>query len=97
MEGPGAFISTLIVLRKVSYDSLLTFVAINLNSTLSTKRNLEEGLPQGSALSCTLFLIYINDLADNIEVHTALFADDLVMWTSGKHFLQMQRMLNRAL
>ena len=72
-------------------------IATNLNSTLSTKRNLEEGLPQGSALSCTLFLIYINDLADNIEVHTALFADDLVMWTSGKHFLQMQRLLNRAL
>ena len=28
----------------------------------SSKRTLEEGLPQGSALSCTLFLIFINKL-----------------------------------
>ena len=72
-------------------------IATKVNNTLSPKRVLEEGLPQGSALSCTLFLIYINDLADNMEVQTALFADDLVLWTSGKHFLYMQRQLNRAL
>ena len=72
-------------------------IATKINNTLSTKKTLDEGLPQGSALSCTLFLIYINDLADNIEVQTALFADDLVLWTTGKHFLYMQRQLNRAL
>ena len=66
-------------------------IATKINGTLSPKRTLEEGLPQGSALSCTLFLIYINDLADNINVETALFADDLVLWTTGKHFLYMQR------
>ena len=72
-------------------------IATKINGTLSPKRTLEEGLPQGSALSCTLFLIYINDLADNINVETALFADDLVLWTTGKHFLYMQRQLNKAL
>ena len=34
---------------------------------------------------------------DNIEVQTVLFADDLVLWTTGKHFIYMQRQLNRAL
>ena len=72
-------------------------IATKVNNHLSPKRALEEGLPQGSALSCTLFLIYINDLADNFEVQTALFADDLVLWTTGKHFLYMQRQLNKAL
>ena len=57
-------------------------IATKINNTLSTKKTLDKGLPQGSALSCTLFLIYINDLADSIEIQTALFADDLVLWTT---------------
>ena len=72
-------------------------ISTKVNDSTSPKRSLEEGLPQGSALSCTLFLIYINDLPENLEVQTALFADDLVVWTKGKHFLYMQRQLNRAL
>ena len=72
-------------------------IATKFNNQLSPKKALEEGLPQGSALSCTLFLIFINDLADNFDVQTALFADDLVLWTTGKHLLYMQRQLNKAL
>ena len=72
-------------------------IATKFNNQLSPRSALDEGLPQGSALSCTLFLIYINDLADNFDVQTALFADDLVLWTTGKHLLYMQRQLNRAL
>ena len=53
------------------------------NGSSSKQRTLEEGLPQGSALSCTLFLIYINDLPDVITCQKALFADDLVIWTKG--------------
>ena len=72
-------------------------IATKVNNTVSEKRTLEEGLPQGSALSCTLFLVYINDLAENLDVHNALFADDLVIWTSGKYALDMQRKLNKTL
>ena len=51
-----------------------------MNDAFSSKEVLEEGLPQGSALSCTLFLIYINDLAKQIKAEKALYADDLVIW-----------------
>jgi len=53
--------------------------------TTSSKRTLEEGLPQGSALNCTLFLIFINDLPSLIKVNKPLFADDLVIWTTEKY------------
>ena len=50
------------------YKWLKTFLSdrtiqTRINDGLSSKAVLEEGLPQGSPLSCTLFLIYINDLA----------------------------------
>ena len=45
---------------------------LEFKGTCTTERLLEEGAPQGSALSCTLFLIYINYIADNMEVQTIL-------------------------
>ena len=46
------------------------------------KKKLEEVLPQGSPLSCTLFLIFINDLPPLLNISKALFANDLVVWTT---------------
>ena len=39
-------------------------IQTRINDTLSSKAVLEEGLPQGCSLSCTLFLIFINDLSN---------------------------------
>ena len=64
---------------------------------LSSKLTLEEGLPQGSALSCTLFLIYINDLPPLLNVSKALFADDLVIWVTEKYPIIARRKLKIAL
>ena len=58
---------------------------------------LEEALSEGSALSCTLFLIFINDLAKHLAVQKALFADDLVIWVSDKYPILSKTKLNRAL
>ena len=60
----------------------------------SAKRTLEEGIPQGSSLSCTLFLIFINDMANEISSNKAFYADDLVFWHSHKYTRQSARYLN---
>ena len=67
------------------------------DGALSSKLTLEEGLPQGSALSCTLFLIFINDLPELLNVSKALFADDLVIWTTDKYPILARRKLKIAL
>ena len=48
-------------------------------------------------MSCTLFLIFINDLPDCLDVKNAMFADDLVLWITGSDTLKMQLKLNTAL
>ena len=72
-------------------------IQTTVEGSTSSKRTLEEGLPQGSALSCTLFLIFINDLPSLLNVNKALFADDLVIWTTEKYSILARAKLRRAL
>ena len=72
-------------------------IQTTLNGETSSKLTMEEGLPQGSSLSCTLFLIFINDLPELLKTEKALFADDLVIWTTDKYSRLAQNKLNRAL
>ena len=47
-----------------------------LNGKNSSWANVKAGVSQGSILSPLLFLIYINDLSDNLSTNVKLFADD---------------------
>ena len=55
-----------------------------LNGTESNWKKIEAGVPQGSVLGPLLFLIYINDLTDNITSQMRLFADDSSLFTCVK-------------
>ena len=63
----------------------------------SQQRTLEEGLPQGSALSCTLFILFMNDLPETITCQKAQYADDLLIWSKGKDMNSINRELNADL
>ena len=43
-----------------------------------------SGVPQGSVLGPTLFLIYINDIADEVNSTMRLFADDSILYQEVK-------------
>ena len=47
-----------------------------INGKCSDWKELTSGVPQGSVIAALLFVIYINDLPDNIKSHLFLFADD---------------------
>ena len=42
---------------------------------------LTSGVPQGSVIGPSLFLIYINDLGDGIKSRVCLFADDNILYS----------------
>jgi hypothetical protein len=60
-------ISSLISLRKFK---------VSVEGEVSTPRDIQTELPQGSILFLTLYSIYINDMPQTRGVYLGLFADD---------------------
>ena len=52
------------------------FQRVILPGSVSTLGRVQAGAPQGSILGPLLFLVYINDIEDGIQVNINLFAED---------------------
>ena len=52
------------------------------NGQYSSWTSIEAGVPQGSILGPLLFLIYIDDLSDNLTTNVKLFADNTSLFSA---------------
>ena len=58
--------------------------AVALENTISDNVDVASGVPQISVLRHVLFLIYINDITNNITSNIRLFADDCTIYRQIK-------------
>ncbi|KAK7115386.1 hypothetical protein V1264_001263 [Littorina saxatilis] len=73
---------------------------VKLEGQTSMLVKIREGVPQGSCIAPTLFVVFIDDIADHLSMHIsrALHADDLAVWTRAEHITtaacRMQEAMN---
>ena len=68
-----------------------------LNGQSSNESPVLAGVPQGSVLGPLLFLVYINDLPDNLESLAKLFADDTSLFSTFYNPLLSAEIKNKDL
>ena len=59
---------------------------VRLDGQTSSSVKIREGVPQGGVISPTLFIIFIDDICDQLSSHIprALHADGLALWTKAE-------------
>ena len=72
---------------------------VRIGSTLSDFYYQDEGVPQGSVLSVTLFSLKINSILNQLPhtVHGNLYVDDLNIFCQGKDMRYIERQLQLAI
>ena len=74
-------------------------VRVRLADTQSAECVVEEGIPQGSVLSCSCFMIAMNSITLNLppSVGSTLYVDDYAIYASGPDPRMIQRRLQVAI
>ena len=70
---------------------------VGINGSYSEYSKIESGVPQGSVLGPLLFLIYINDLENNLKSQVKFYADDTMLYSIVKDPIQSAADLNHDL
>lgn len=60
-------------------------ICVRVGTAISESKSVLEGIPQGSVLSCTCFMVAMNTITDNIpqNVNSLLYVDDFTIFSSG--------------
>jgi hypothetical protein len=66
-----------------------------INGETSDTKSINAGVPQGSILGPMFFLIYINDIVNNISCNTKLFADDTPLFLVVDNEYEAAEQLNK--
>ena len=63
----------------------------------SSVRDLHAGIPQGSRLGPLLWILYVNDILENLESEALLFADDTCLFVRANDPTETSKILTRDL
>ena len=74
-------------------------VTVCINNTHASIKDVREETPHGSTLSCTLFLIAINEISSSLAngVYRTLHMDDYAIYATGKRLLLLERKLQSTI
>ena len=70
---------------------------VTIDGFKSEIKDTKAGVPQGSRLGPLLWILYANDILDDLECEVLLFADDTCMFAAGKNTNETAEKLNRDL
>lgn len=74
-------------------------IKVKVGDKYSERRYLQNGVPQGSILSVTLFLVAINSVTKIVEspVKASLFADDIAIYLKGKNLYSTSKIMQKTI